>query len=237
MKIRSKIFPLALCTCMVLFFLFVPEKISEFSDYVSMGKTIISRQNEKPIQKISLQEGIRLINAYGKSKSVICLEQGEDKWYDMSSSYEQPTSDGIEVNRKNPNEKLLGKVETELNKLQQIHLLPEMNVKWNDMEPQILSFREYIDLENDNKYVSFVMLEFFYMDMSIDVSYDILNEKLLSCYIGMPSEEEAFADITDIEKKWGEYLEISADEIEKYYIIDSDRNEEMMWMIIALKNE
>lgn len=235
MKIKNEIISLTLCVGMVFFFLFVPEKISELGDYVSMGKTVISRQNEKPIQNISLQEGIKLINAYGKSKGIICMEEEQD--YFMAPSDSQTAAEGFETEHKKPSEELLGKVEAELNQLRQMRLLPQMNVELKDMEVQILFSRRYIDLENDNKYVSFARLGFSYRDRQLEVSYDILNKKLLACYMAVPLGEEDFADRTDILKKWSEYLEMSSEEIEKYYIIDVDRNEERAWMGIALKNE
>lgn len=234
MKIKNAVILLALCALLVLFFLFTPEKISELGEKISMGKAVISRQNEKPVQKISLQESIKLINAYGKNKGIICMEED---YLTPPADLQGAAAENFEAERKKPSEELLGKVEMELNELWQMQLLPQMDVKLKDMEVQTFVSRRYMDLENDNKYVSLVKLDFFYRDMNLGVSYDILNEKLLACDVSVRLDEEDFADKTDLLKKWSEYLEIGHEEMEKYYIIDTDRNEERAWITIALKNE
>lgn len=233
MKIKNAVIPLLLCAAMVFFFLFIPENVSKLFDHAAMGKTVVSRQKEQPAQNLSLQETIELISGYGKNKGIVCMEED----YFMPSQMQAAESDEFGKERKKPGEELLGKVEAELDKLRQMALLPETDVKPEHSETDSFLSRRYIDMENDSRYVSVVKLAFVYDDMRLNISYDVLNEKLLACNIDVPVGTENFADRADILKKWSEYLGVTQEVAEKYYIIEADRNEKRAWMTIALKNE
>lgn len=212
MKIKSIGLPLLICGAMILFLLYVPEKISGIYDEATIGKTMVSKMEEEASGNLAVTDRLQLIRDYGKNVNILYIMED---YTGIKQGMSELMSAYLTENLRQPSREVMTSIQEELDKLRQLSLLPELSVE--DMDIDGIEVERYMDIRDENKYLALENIGFRKEGEKVWVRYDIENKKILTCnYSGdtMITENE---DNFLVQKGWSEYLGISLEEVEKYY--------------------
>ena len=208
MRFKNSILPLLLCAAMVLFLWYVPQKVSDLYDNMGIGKPTVSEVDED-YRILSIPESVKLIGEYGTDQNIICVE---DENFSGNIVLQRNT-DG---HMKRPKEALLSRIHEELSTLRQLTLIPEVSL--DDLTVSEFWSERYLDIYDDNRYVSATQVLFRDDRMIVRVCYDIRNEKILTYDFQVWDDIPLVSqDENTLMQRWGEYLGIGREEAEKYY--------------------
>lgn len=212
MKIKNIGLPLFICGIMMLFFLYVPEKLSGVYDDAAIGKLTVSKVREEAAGELPVSDRIRLIGDYGKDANIICIVED---YSGMPKEMRETVSAYFEGESKALSREAVAYIQEELDKLLQLSLLPEVSLE--DMEVAGASVERYMDIRDDSRYLALAVLDFRKEGTELSVRYDIENKKILMYnYSGdtMITEEE---DDALLWQGWSEYLRFGMEDAERYY--------------------
>lgn len=215
MKVKNIVFPLLLCAVMTGVLIYVPERLSAVYDQSMMGKFATEDVEEPLFLEPPVQDSIRLLWQYGTNADILCIRDND------FGSYLWEEGEGIVIRtRQNqpsqPSQELLSCVQRELTELKEQSLLPEILLEEADIEAFV--FEQYMDMQDENQYVSGVALDFETGDVWAEVWYSIENEKILRYrYEGNEIATDDFEKEESVLDGWSRYLGIGQTEVETYY--------------------
>lgn len=212
MKVKNILFPLLFCAVMTGVLIYVPERLSSVYDQSMMGKSAAEDVEEPLFLESSVQDSIRLLWQYGMNADILCIRG------DAYGSYLWEPDAGVTIStgQSEPSQELLSCVQRELTELKEHSLLPEILLEEADIEAFV--FEQYMDMQDENQYVSGVALDFETGDVWAEVWYSIENGKILRYrYEGNEIATDDFEKEESVLDDWSRYLGIGQTEVETYY--------------------
>ena len=213
MRIKNIGLPILICAATVLFLLYFPGKISDIYDEATIGRPTVSKVKGETAGHLPVIDRIKLINDYGKSADIVCIEEDHS-----DSGMEKGMQESLIVyyvgESKQPSRELVMDIQEELDRLKQLSLLPEISL--DNMKVDSFTFLRYMDIRDENRYLALASITFRKEATEVWVQYDIENKKILMC--NYYSDTMTIMEEDDlVQKGWSDYLGISLEETKRYY--------------------